>query len=130
MDDLTEPLIRETTTVSTPETSETTSDENDVTRNKERDSSFIEINDPHRSTSLSVENLDTHDVKRRYMSLPVVDPRDSFARNQSIVVAGDDRFIVEEPASQTDELEDSKNYASDADFVNVHVSLCCKNYFL
>ena len=130
MDDLTEPLIRETTTVSTPETSETTSDENDVTRNKERDSSFIEINDPHRSTSLPVGNLDTHDVKRRYTSLPVVDPRDSFARNQSIVVAGDDRFILEEPTSPTDELEDSKNYASDADFVNVHVSLCCKDYFL
>lgn len=122
MDDLKEPLIRESTAVSTLEASGTTSNENDVTRNNERDSSFIEINDPHRSSSLPVANLDIHDVKRRYKSLPVVDPRDSFVRNQSIVVAGDDRFILEEPTSPTDESEDSKDYASDADFVNVHVS--------
>ena len=129
MDDLTEPLIKEDTVVSTPEASVTTSEENDVTRNNERDSSFIEINDPsndlRRSTTLPVAGLNIHDVKRRYRSLPVVDPRDSFGRNQSVVVAGDDKFILEEPTSPTNELEDTKEYASDADtgdFINVHVS--------
>lgn len=139
MDDLSQPLIKEKPEVLTPEASVTTLDENVITRNGERDSSFIEIKDARRTTSLLVTKVELRDENRRHRSLPAGSPRDSLAtpRNQSIIVAGGDRFILEESVSVTDEADDGKEDIDDGydadpsvkSFINVHVSFKLQEYY-
>ena len=126
MEHLTQPLIKESTEASTPRISVTTLEEEEeeesITRNNERDSSFIEIKRAHRTTSLPNTKQDTHDGKRRYTSLPVVDPRYSFGSpKSSVVISGDDRFILEESESANTEVDDGDEQDS-GKFVNIHVS--------
>lgn len=133
MDDLTQPLIKETTVI--PEVQVINVDENDITRSREHDSSFIEIKDTHRATSLPVAKGDIHDVKRAYSALPVLEPSDRLPRNQSVIVSGDDRFIVEESVTPTIELDgdgdsDGGDEYTTSDFINVHVSLGLEEYLL
>lgn len=133
MEELTRPLIVETTDANVPEVSVITLDENDTTRKNERDSSFIEIKDTaRRTTSLPITKADMHAGICRNSSVPVSNSRDNLrvSRKQSVVVSGDDRFILEESTGSTDEADDDKvqtdgrrnSDASAKSFVNIHVS--------
>ena len=120
MEDLTQPLINNNSEVSTPRIS---LEEETIVRNNERDSSFIEVKRAHRTASLPITKLDTSDGKRRHISLPLVDPRNSFSPRQSVVLDGDDRYILEESESHIRDWDKDDGQNSDT-FVNVHVS--CK----
>lgn len=133
MEGLTEPLITEERKAAEPEIVVTTVNEDDVTRTKERVSSFIEIGDTHRTNSVKVDGIPRH------MSLPLVDPRSSLTttRTQSVVVSGDNCFILEESPASSREVDDSKeavdgglaNDNSTRSFINVHVSFICWKAF-
>ena len=122
MEHLTQPLIKENE-VSTPRTLLTTLEEQSLTGSNERDSSFIEIKHSRRTASLpAITKEDMHDGKRRYVSLSVADPRNSFrSPKNSVVVSGDDRFILEESESASIEGDDGDEQ-SIGRFINVHVS--------
>ena len=122
MEKLTEPLIIEDTEapVILREKSETGSNESD--------SSFIEFQRTHRIASVPVSKLDMLDKKRRYLSVPPNDPRNSIgsSRNQSVVVSGDDRFILEESESPSAFEKDGTDGQTSDSFINVHVSFVAK----
>ena len=100
----------------------TTLEEESITGNNERDSSFIEIKRPCRTASLPATKQDTMDGKPRYASLSVVDPRYSFGSpKNSVVISGDDRFILEESESASAEVEDGDEQDGGR-FINIHVS--------
>jgi len=144
MDDLKQPLIKESTDVSTPEITVSAVDENDTAANneyvRERDSSFIEIKNAPRTSSLPVVKVDMRDGRPRYVSLPSV--RSSLpSPRQSVVVAGEDQFILEEPDSSDDEADGSKGSSkgrtidgrhssnvSAKSFINIHVCLFLKSF--
>ena len=128
MEHLTQPLIKENTEVSTPRISVTNPEEESITGSNERDSSFIEIKHARRTVSLpSNTKQDIRDGKRRVTS-SVVDPRKSFGSpKNSIVVSGDDRFILEESESASTEVDGGDEHPTDR-FINVHVSF--KIYFV
>ena len=117
MEKLTEPLIKEDTEapVILREKSETGSNE--------RDSSFIDFQRANRTASVPVSKQDVLGGKRRYLSVPPSDPRNSIgSRNQSVVVSGDDRFILEESESPSSSEKDGTDEQTSGAYINVHVS--------
>lgn len=129
MEHLTQPLITKTTEVSTPRSSLTTLEEESITGSNERDSSFIEIKPKRRTASLPATGQDTRDGKRRYASLSVADPRNSLGSpKNSVIISGDDRFILEESESVSIGEDDGDEEASGR-FVNVHVSFSWEHLF-
>ena len=131
MDELKQPLIKENVQAPSPEASVITLDEKDTTITNELDSSFIEIKDTPRTISLITAKPDMPERRPKCMSLPVVNRHSSSisSRHQSVVVAGDSRFILEEPSSPTGDGDSKRRFdgrhGSDLavrSFINVHVS--------